>query len=209
MRRNSRKYRKDLDIKIDLDLTSMMNLVMVLIPCLLISIAFLKLTKIEVMLASVGPHRVESDESQPLNLSLQITSDGYLLKARQPLDVNGFSALQREDGSLHIPVVEKTVSCAHYIGTWPPPRRLNRFVSECEDPTTSRLFRIYDQKRLTEVLYALKQVHPSEYNLTITANQSVEFEALTNAMDASHSGRINNTNTGPLFTNIALEPCDL
>ena len=207
MRRNPRKYRQNLDAKLDLDLSPMMNLVMVLIPCLLISIAFLKLTKIEVMLASSGPHLTD-EQSESLGLTLSLTRDGYILKARKPIEVSGFETLQQPDGTLRIPIVEKKVSCAHYVGTWPPPRHLNRFTNECEDPTTSRLFRVYDQARLTEVLLALKQSHPVEYDMTITANHDVEFEALANAMDASRSGKVANTPTGPLFPNVALEPCE-
>ncbi len=207
MGRDRRKYRKNLDITMDLDLTSMMNLVMVLIPCLLICIAFLKLTKIETHLAlsESGP----PGEDIPLGLGLFLSDDGYILHANEVLAVEALADLRRADGKLFIPVVTREVSCGYYLGTWPPPRHLNRFSEACRDASDTKWFRVYDQIKLTEALYQIKKVHPGEEQINMTAVLSVEYEAITNDLDASSSCWVGALPTGNLFPTVILEPCDL
>ncbi|MEC9466012.1 MAG: biopolymer transporter ExbD [Myxococcota bacterium] len=207
MGRERRRERRHHPISMELDLTSMMNLVMVLIPCLLISIGFLKVTKIEALLAHDGTG--SSDDSHTLGLELSLTSDGYSIRANGIEAIAALQALTGSDGDLFIPITTKNVSCGHYLGTWPPPRQLNRFSEACRDPTENKVFRVYDHAKLTEVLYEIKKSYPSENRITITAAQDVEFEAITHAMDASRSGVIGSHRTGSLFPAVVLEPCDL
>ena len=206
MGRERRRERRHHPISMDLDLTSMMNLVMVLIPCLLISIGFLKVTKIEALLAhgDFGP----PGGAHALGLELSLTSEGYTLKANGIQAITALRELARSDGDLFIPMTTQDVSCGHYLGTWPPPRQLNRFTEACHDPTEKKSFRVYDRAKLTEVLYEIKKSYPTEDRITITATEDVEFEALTHAMDASRSGVIGTQRTGSLFPTVILEPCD-
>ena len=206
MGRERRRDRRDTHISMNLDLTSMMNLVMVLIPCLLISIAFLKVTKIETQLAHGYPGPPGAD--QPLGLELLVTHDGYSVKASGLQAISALAEFVRTDGDLFIPITTRNVNCGHYLGTWPPPRQLNRFTDACDDPTESKSFRVYDRGRLTEVLYEIKKSYPSENQITITASEDVEFEAITHAMDASRRGTVGNVPTGDLFPAVVLEPCD-
>ena len=207
MGRERRNKRKNLDINMNLDLTSMMNLVMVLIPCLLISIAFLKITKIETQLA-LG-HAEPPQGHNPLGLALDLTDAGYTLKANHDLDISALADLARADGHIFIPIVSREVSCGYYLGTWPPPRHLNRFTEACNHPTETKTFRVYDHAKLTQVLYEIKKSHPTERSITITASQEIEFEAIANAMDASRSGSVGDRHIGTLFPTVVLEPCEL
>ncbi len=160
----------------ELDLTSMMNLIGILIPTLLVQTAFVEVAVINIMAPSIGGE-ASSDapkpQGEPLNLRLGITHEGYRLTAT-PLAA-----------PVSIPLTEKRVQCSPYLNTTPPPRPKNSELGLCKKQDEERTFWIYDTTALSKALADLKNGYPDERSIVIEGEPNTEYESMTNAMDAS------------------------
>ena len=161
---------------LELNLTPMMNMIAILIPVLLVSIAFVEIANVETQLAGTAPDEAPPPDGDPLNLRLRITDAGY--------------QVAHDDGSAgvpsqQIPVVRRQVSCRRYVGVAPPPRSRNG--AGCSADEAARVFQIYDNDALRHLLVSLKQGHPTERSLILSADADVPFEAIIDVIDASRA----------------------
>src|SRR5688572_4653385 len=159
----------------ELDLTSMMNLIGILIPTLLIQTAFVEVAVINILAPSHGGAASDAPppQNEPLNLRLAILGTGYRLTA------TGMEPLM-------IPLIQKPVECGPFIGMAPPPRSKNT-DAVCKKPDEKIPFWVYDMAGLTRTLSALKDSYPDERSIIIEGEPQTEYEAMTNAMDASRA----------------------
>ena len=176
----------------ELNLTPIMNLIMLLIPCLLISMVFINITVINVVSPAIGqpdPSNVPpTPEKPPLNLTVTITSKGYTVAG-----AGGVLAQQGEAGDdkrgPSIPLKELSVNCLEYRGTVPPPRDRNAGRGVCTDrdafKNVMRSFLIYDQEALTVKLIEIKDAFPEEMRIIITGEPNIVYETIIGVMDSS------------------------
>jgi biopolymer transport protein ExbD len=171
-----RSYKEE---SMDLDLTSMMNLIGILIPTLLIQTAFVEVAVIHVVAPSIGggdeSNTPPPSDEPPLNLRVTIKHNGYFVSA---------TGLEQP---VQIPLVQKPVKCGPYVGTTPPPRVKNMESGVCSKTDGERLFSVYDTMALTKMVAALKDKRPDERSVIIEGEDQTEYEAMTNAMDASRA----------------------
>lgn len=174
-----RNYKQE---EMELNLTPMMNLIAILIPCLLVSIAFVEVAVVNVAAPAIGPTdatQMPSDHP-PVNLTVTILEKGYSVTGGIPLFEDGGTP----DGGAFIPVVEKNVPCRRYLNTVPPPRTRNN-VTPCKKGEAGRSFVVYDNETLTNKLVQIKDRFLDERRIIIAADSDVEFEVITDVMDAS------------------------
>jgi biopolymer transport protein ExbD len=194
----------------EINLIPMMNLISLLIPCLLISMVFVEIATINVSAPAIGSDAAaeppeDKPDKPPLNLTITITDKGYTLAGSG--GVIGPSAEQAADASQPtIPLTQKTVSCGRFIGTWAPPRERNRASAKCESADDTRSFFVYDRDALGKKLVEIKDAYPDEIRVTIAAESSVEFEAITDVMDASRELRVEGEEARELFPEVVLSP---
>ena len=72
-----------------------MNLVTILIPFLLFSASFVSLAAIDSSLPAISPTPTPPSPDQPLELSIEITHEGYALAASRPLELGRRAQLRR------------------------------------------------------------------------------------------------------------------
>ena len=198
------------DEDMELNLTPMMNLISLLIPCLLISMVFVEIATINVTAPAIGSASdgdpPEKPDKPPLNLVVTITDKGYTLAASGGVLPGVAPAEGGEATGPTIPLKTAEVGCIRYVDTVPPPRAINGTQSPCADPNAQKQFQIYDNAKLTEMLVAIKDAFPDEQRVTIAAESSVEFEALTDAMDAAREQKEEGGTKRELFPEVVLSP---
>jgi biopolymer transport protein ExbD len=175
--------------EVQLNLNPMMDLFAVLIPTLLMMSVVVEVSAVNVSAPAIGPSdaaEVPKEDKPPLNYTVTITENGYILSALgQPLPND-----QGEPGTPQrptIPVIERPTSCGRYRGTVPPPRAKNRDRSICDParPTDTKSFWIYDVHALTRRTTELKDAYPDERRVIIAGSANVDFEPISDAMDAT------------------------
>jgi len=195
----------------DLDLTPMMNLIAILIPVLLVSTVFVEIAVINVSAPAIGsaPDNPEQDkppDKPPLNLTVTVTDKGYTVAGSGGVLGGDPAAEGGEQKGPTIPIVQKNVSCGRYLGTWPPPRSKNRGVPKCTDEKDSRTFWIYDSDALQKKLIEIKDSFPEERRVIIAAEPDIEFEAITDVMDAGREVKDPGGENRILFDEVVLSP---
>jgi biopolymer transport protein ExbD len=192
----------------ELNLTPMINLIAILIPVLLVSTAFVELAVLNVAAPAIGsaPEQNQQDkppDKPPLNLTLTITGKGYTLAGSGGV----LGAPEGADGKgPTIPLVQKMISCRDYVDTWPPPRSKNRSSPRCKNGNDERSYWTYDLQTLANKLIEIKDTHPDERRIIIAAEADVEYETITNAMDASREHKDAGGETRTLFDEVVLSP---
>lgn len=203
-RKASQRHRHSVD-EPTLNLNPMMDMFAVLIPALLMLSAVLEISVLNVAAPKIAaPGEVPpptSGEKPPLNLTLRITAKGYDL-------ISSAGTLGAEDGSKEwtVPLVSKPILCSRYRNYWPPPRARNRDLPRCEQPLEQKQFWIYDNDTLVQRLRELKAVFPEERRIIITAEPSVEYEVITDVMDATRGSRDAEGKLQPLFDEVVVSP---
>jgi hypothetical protein len=185
----------------------MMDMFAVLIPALLMLSAVLEISVLNVAAPKIAaPGDLEQKPDQPekpeLNLTLKITSRGYDL-----VGSGGF--LRNEDTAdqqVTVPLVQKPVVCSRYRNYWPPPRELNRKLPKCDQPLERKTFWIYDNDTLVTRLKELKTVFPDERRIILAADPTVEYEVVTDVMDATRATRNADGSVAPLFDEVVVSP---
>lgn len=175
------------------DMTPMMNLIMLLIPCLLMSTVFIEITVLNVAAPSIGaPGGGDSStpppDKPPLNLTVTITSKGYTVAGAG--GVLGAEVKEGEESTgPTIPIKEEKVNCAKYIGTVPVPRDRNKDRPPCtkEEGTNNvmKSFWVYDNDALQKKLLEIKEAYDEEERIIISAEKDVHYEAIVHVIDAS------------------------
>ena len=180
---------------LELNLTPMMNLVGILIPVLLVSIAFIKIATIDVDTAG----NTEGEGSDRVRLSLKIVANEH-----------GISIHHNDpEARAHTHFIEATrirVKCALYEGTVPPPRALNRDQDVCSDAGDERTFWRHDVTALRGYLAGLKENFPEERSAIISARGDVEFEAIVEIMDAAREFIDRSGRSSTLFDHVMVAP---
>lgn len=200
-----RNYKEE---EMELNLTPMMNLIAILIPVLLVSTVFVEIAVINVSAPAIGSAPDQSDpedtDKPPLNLTVTVTDKGYT--------VAGSGGVLGEEGRAEgatgptIPLIQKNMSCGQFMGTWPPPRSKNRGSPKCVDKDASYTFWVYDYWSLQRKLVEIKDSFPDERRMIIAAEQDVEFEAITDVMDAGREMKDPGGETRVLFDEVVLSP---
>jgi len=198
----------------ELNLTPMMNLIAILIPALLISTVFVEIAVINVAAPAIGSSADSSPpkdkpEKPPLNLTVTVTDKGYTLAGSG--GVLGASPAAAGEAAAQptgptIPIIQAKISCQNYVGTWPPPRSKNRTQPKCSAPEDRRTFWVYDNGALVARLSELKDAFPDEKRMVLAAEQDVEFEAITDVMDAGRDIKDEAGELRDLFPEVVLSP---
>lgn len=204
---SERRNYKDEDM--ELNLVPMMNLISILIPALLISVAFVEIAVINVSAPAIGstPDQEEppEDDKPPLNLTVTITDKGYTIAASGAvLGPDGQEA--GDDAGPTIPIKQDTVECKKYLETRPPPRKKNANLPPCEDGEQNQQFWVYDAEKLTAKLIEIHEAFPDERRIIIAAEPDIEYEAITDVMDASREYKDPGGEIRPLFDEVVLSP---
>lgn len=202
---SERRNYKDEDM--ELNLTPMMNLIAILIPSLLISVAFVEIAVINVSAPAIGstPQQEEKpkeEEEKKLNLTITVTDKGYTLAGSGGV----LGGSEEDGGGPTIPITEEAVSCQRYVGTRPPPRAKNEDKAKCKDSEEKRTFWVYDTEALQQKLIGIKEEFPDERRVIIAAESDIQYEAITDTMDASRDYEDAEGNTRPLFDEVVLSP---
>ena len=196
------------DEEMEINLTPMMNLIAILIPVLLVSTAFVKIAVVNVSAPAIGPSSSPDEEKppdkKPLNLTVTVTDLGYTLAGSG--GVLQDEAAAAAGGGPTIPLVQKSVECPRYVGTWAPPRSKNRSTAKCEKAEESRSFWVYDTEALQKKLIDIKDSFPDERRVIIAAEPDVEFESITDTMDASREVKDASGEYRTLFDEVVLSP---
>lgn len=185
-----------------------MDMFAVLIPALLMLSAVLEISVLNVAAPKIAtpgdlaPPPPAPDEKPPLLLTLKITSRGYDLVSSV-----GFVRDENKPGEITMPITQKRVSCGRYRGYMPPPRARNRELPKCSaEAMEQKQFWVYDNEKLVQELRALKTIFPDERRIIITAEPSVEYEVITDVMDASRGIRNPDGRMTPLFDEVVVSP---
>lgn len=198
-----RNYKEE---NMELNLTPMMNLIAILIPALLVSTAFVEIAVLNVSAPAIGstPDQPEPEkpDKPPLNLTVTITEKGYIVAGSGAVLPGAGGA----EGGPTFPIVEKQTECSRYMGDWPPPRPKNRSTPKCDQPEAMRSFWVYDVEALTKKLIEIKDLFPEERRIIIAAESDIEYEAITDVMDASREIKDAGGEVRTLFDEVVLSP---
>jgi biopolymer transport protein ExbD len=196
------------DEEMELNLVPMMNLIAILIPILLISMAFVEIAVINVSAQALGSNvqakSLPQKEEASLDLSVTLTEHGYKVSSNAKA-LRKLNGSQREE-SLSIPLIEEEVSCLNYLGTTPPPRKINQKFSTCVNPEKKSFFKVYDTEKLKQILVSFKGSYPKETRIKIAAEKEIEFEALTEVMDVAREIKNSKGEQQELFWDVVLSP---
>jgi biopolymer transport protein ExbD len=193
------------------NLLPMMNLVSLLIPCLLISMVFVEIAVINVTAPAIGsssdadPEKKDKPDKPPLNLTVTVTDKGYTLAGSGGVLPGVNPPAEGESAGPTIPLIDTKVKCERYVGTWAPPRAVNRSQPKCE-AKAERNYRVYDTKKLQTMLVGIKESFPDEKKVIIAAEPDVEFEAITDVMDMARDIKPEGEERRELFPEVVLSP---
>jgi biopolymer transport protein ExbD len=159
-----------------LNLTSIMNLVTILIPFLIMAAQFVQLSVIDSTLPAIGPPtQVEPpkpDEKPPLQLSLALKSDGIV--------VLGADRIIYPDGAPEVAEGEKR-----------PPTLPCKSGGECTNVED------YDWDGLKQNLNLIKDEYPDDENVILVPNSDTQYEIIVRAMDIAREDADAGTGDGP------------
>lgn len=197
------------DEEMELNLTPMMNLIAILIPVLLVSTVFVEIAVINVAAPAIGnapdnPEPEDKPDRPPLNLTVTVTDKGYTIAGSG--DVLPADGAGEGDKGPTIPIAQKQVSCARYVGTVPPPRAKNKEQAPCGNAEETRSFWVYDPDALQKKLIEIKDSFPDERRMIIAAEQDTNFEAITDVMDAGRDYKDPGGEIRVLFDEVVLSP---
>lgn len=210
MARKRSDRRKVQELQMDVDLTPMMNLISILIPVLLVSAVFVEMSVLNVSAPAIGSaadasNADKKDDKPPLNLTVTITDQGYTLAASGGVLGNEQAAAGTDGKGPTIPVIQAKVKCGRYAATWPPPRSKNRSQPPCQGDV-EQTFWVYDHATLTKKLAEIKDAFPDERRIIIAAEPEIDYETITDTMDASREMKDAAGEHRTLFDEVVLSP---
>ena len=147
----------------DLNLVPIMNLVTILIPFLLMAAQFVSYAVVDSTAPAISPtpDRTESDDEEPLLLSVLVSPEGFAVTGNHP---ELSSAGEGEDGVVIPCLVE---DCA--------------FDRASGEGAASA----YDVRELRDVLGRIKDDRPDEETVMLVPDATLPYEVLVLAMDAT------------------------
>lgn len=166
----------------DINLTPAMNLILILIPLLLTAMETIKMTTINVATPQIGPSSdpqpPENTDDKPLKLTVALTDRGITLFARDQV-------IENKDDPLG-PTIPKIDGEEESVvdGTKTPGK-------------------VYDYKKLAEMLADIKAANPAEENIIITAESNTKYHYIIKIMDAARERKDGDKKT-MLFPNVVL-----
>lgn len=150
---SERRHGEDGDT--DLNLVPIMNLVLMLIPAILITAAFVEITVINVSAPQIGggapPEQLDKPEKPPLNLTIVLTDQGFTIAG--------------SGGVLNSPDEDPDAQKG--------PTLPKNGKGE------------YDWESLTKKLVEIKDAFPEETRVIINAEPDIKYEFLIGTMDAA------------------------
>jgi biopolymer transport protein TolR len=198
--------------ELHLNLNPMMDLFAVLIPALLMMSAVVEVCVLNVSAPAIGGSDSNTPppqpEKPPLNLTVIITDKGYIVAGSGGVltgpGVNP-QPNQPQQGPT-IPLVQRSIVCSRWRGTWPPPRVKNRDQPKCLEPLEAKTFWIYDTVSLAKKIIEIKDAFPEERRIVIQAEPDVEYESVVDVMDATRDIKDPGGETRILFDEVVLSP---
>lgn len=168
----------------DLDLTTMMNLVIILIPMLLLSVVFVEVGVINITAPtlSVGapsaPPEPDKEKEEPLNLTVAISPNGFQIAATGAvLPAKGNCPPQGPT----ICLADQSVDVSAKIAD---ARRVIEANSEKEgDEILNEVLNAYNFRELYNELSRIKKQYAEETIITLSADAEMPFTVLVRVMD--------------------------
>ena len=161
----ARKKSKFVEEVEDINLVPIMNLVLCLIPLVLFKTQLVKIGMVNVSAPKVGPASTkpqeEDKDKKPLGLTVALSKDGFILKATGA-DLSTIFEGQGDASGVKIPMKAEEYSNKD---------------GDVEKVTT------YDYIELYKKLLTLRESHPDDKLLTLTAEPELEFKYLIRTMD--------------------------
>lgn len=146
----------------DVNITPLMNIVMLLIPFLIMSAEFIRIGIINVNAPKLQGPSTQSEPTKktkkPLNLTVSVTSRGYTLITRGNKIPQGCD-LSKESMNA-------------------PQKKL---------PTVAKIDDKYDNKKLNDCLSKIKKLFPAEQRVIIMAEPKIQYRVIVNVMDHSRT----------------------
>lgn len=162
----------------DLDVTAFLNLMIVLVPVLLLSMTFAKVTVLEINLPELTGGEINSLESQG-KLEVVVTKSGYQVFYPE-------STLIKEIPLIAMPIKESTAKTgavsANDSSVTAGPNTASEDVQGEGVMDTS-----YDYRTLSLVMQALKQQLTDKRDVLLRLDKHVDYEDLVRTMDAVKS----------------------
>lgn len=168
----------------ELNLAPIMNMVVILIPLLLLSVAFVSVSIIEIqsprLCACSASGVLGEDASPPLNLTVSmqergfhVSAQGESLPALAGCPADGPTICLLDPGaSSHEPFARARTLLER--------SRTERGFTELEEAVM-----LYDWRRLYNTLASLKQAHPAEHVIHVSASSSIPHTAVIRLMDVA------------------------
>jgi len=161
-----------------------MNLILILIPLLLTAMETIKMTTINVATPQIGPsieaqQPDQNPDDKPLKLTIALTDRGITLFARDQV-------IENKDDPLGptLPKIDGEEESLSETGKMTPGK-------------------VYDYKKLAEILADIKSANPAEENIIITAESNIKYQYIIKIMDAAREKKDGEKKT-MLFPNVVL-----
>jgi biopolymer transport protein ExbD len=201
--------REQEEVELNLNLNPMIDMFAVLIPALLMLSAVVEVAIIEVGAPSIGPSSPEEKppDKPPLNLTVTVLERGYIVAA-DGADLSAIIPPSPSPTEPNIPLVEKTFRCNKYKGTTPPPRSANMDRPPCgeKEATAEKSFKVYDAKTLSDKVLEIHNQFPDERRIIVAAEQNIQYESITDVLDATRSTKSPQGETIMMFDQVVLRP---
>ncbi len=177
------KKRKQEKVDEDLNLTPAMNLILIIIPLLLTAMETMKMAVINVATPQIGPSSEVTPPDQkpdevPLKLTIALTDRGIHLYARDQV-------IENKDDPLG-PTI---------------PKIDGEEESSLDGKKTPG--KVYDYEKLNNMLADIKEAHPTEENIIISAESHIKYRYIIKIMDAARDKK-DGEQKKALFPNVVL-----
>ncbi|RJO63145.1 MAG: hypothetical protein C4523_21335 [Myxococcales bacterium] len=205
------KYKEKIIGK-DVDLVPVMNLMAILVPMLLVSTEYIKITTLAVSSPSIGPSQpvqVDPDDKPPLNLTIAISSNGFYIASANNVLPGSEEAGAAQPGPT-IPKVmvkvyrgreantgkvgevervwefegKKYVLAAKEISATDLQERLDGLALTAGTLQQSEELD-YNYPALFEKLKVIKKAFENETKVIVSADPDIRFSTIVRVMDAS------------------------
>ncbi len=178
------RRKRGVDPVADLDLTTMMNLVIILIPMLLLSVVFVEVGVINITAPtlSVGapsaPTEPEKEKEEPLNLTVAISPNGFQIAA------TGAVLPAKAGCPPQGPTICLADQSVDVSGKITEARRAIETGSEEKgDELLKEVLNAYNFRELYNELSRIKKQYADETIITLSADADMPFTVLVRVMD--------------------------
>ena len=174
--------RRKKDVPQEINMKAAMNLILILIPLLLTSMAAVKIAVVNVATPNIGPSSQvspppDTPEDKPLKLTIALTDRGITVFARDQV-------IENKDDPLG-PTIPK--------------------IDGQEEDVAGKMVntRVYNYNKLVEIISDIKDANPTEENIIISAEPNIKFNFIMQVMDTTREKK-DGDKTRKLFPNVVL-----